>query len=126
MIRQRALLAILFVTNLFANNGKSSSTTVYFSHFISLKTDSRKLSTVFFLFPKLGKFDSTFILTKQTILCQYSNSQNTFGLYIVSRCRTRGESEDHTSEKARKGSTLALKPRADVTRSPKQGYLIGT
>ena len=29
----------------------------------------------------------------------------------------------HTSEKARKkGSTLALKPRADVTRSPKQGY----
>ena len=42
-------------------------------------------------------------------------------LYTVSRCRTRGESEDHTSEKARKGSTLALKPRADVTRSPKQG-----
>ena len=25
-------------------------------------------------------------------------------------CHTRGESEDHTSEKARKGSTLALKP----------------
>ena len=43
-------------------------------------------------------------------------------LYTVSRCRTRGESEDHTSKKARKGSTLALKPRADVTRSPKQGY----
>ena len=40
----------------------------------------------------------------------------------VSRCRTRGESEDHTSEKAHKGSTLALKPRADGTRSPKQGY----
>ena len=34
--------------------------------------------------------------------------------YTVSRCRTRGESEDHTSEKARKGSTLALKPRTDV------------
>ena len=35
---------------------------------------------------------------------------------------TRGESEDHTSEKAcKKGSTLALKPRADVTRGPKQG-----
>ena len=27
-----------------------------------------------------------------------------------------------TPEKARKGSTLALKSRADVTRSPKQGY----
>ena len=44
-------------------------------------------------------------------------------LYTVSRCCNRGESEDHTSEKAcKKGSTLALKPRADVTRSPKQGY----
>ena len=42
--------------------------------------------------------------------------------YEVSRCHTRDESEDHTSEKARKGSTLALKRRADVTRSPKQGY----
>ena len=29
------------------------------------------------------------------------------------RCRTRGESEDHTSKKACKGSTLALKPRAE-------------
>ena len=43
-------------------------------------------------------------------------------LYTVSRCCTRGESEDHTSKKACKGFTLALKPRADVTRSPKQGY----
>ena len=43
-------------------------------------------------------------------------------LYIVSRCCTRSESEDHTGEKACKGSTLALKPRADVTISPKQGY----
>ena len=42
--------------------------------------------------------------------------------YTVSRCCTRRESEDHTSEKAGKGSTLALKPRADVTRNPKQGY----
>ena len=41
--------------------------------------------------------------------------------YTVSRCCTRGESEDHTREKACKGSTLALKPRVDVTRSPKQG-----
>ena len=39
--------------------------------------------------------------------------------YTVSRC----ESEDHTDEKAhKKGSTLAFKSRADVTRSPKQGY----
>ena len=43
--------------------------------------------------------------------------------YAASRCHTRGESKDHTCEKARKkGSTLALKPRADITRSPKQGY----
>ena len=40
----------------------------------------------------------------------------------VSRCHTRGESEDHISKKACKGSTLALKPRADISRSPKQGY----
>ena len=40
----------------------------------------------------------------------------------LSRCRTRGESEDHTVKKARqKGSTLALKSTADVN-SPKQGY----
>ena len=31
-------------------------------------------------------------------------------------------SEDHIGEKAYKGSMLALKPRADITRSPKQGY----
>ena len=42
------------------------------------------------------------------------------------RCRTRGESEGSVvhrrgSMQARE-STLALKPRADVTRSPKQGY----
>ena len=43
-------------------------------------------------------------------------------LYTVSRCHTRGESEDHTGKKVWKGSTLALKLRADITRSPKQGY----
>ena len=43
-------------------------------------------------------------------------------LYTVRKCQTRGESEDHTSERACKGSILALKPRADVTRNPKQGY----
>ena len=43
-------------------------------------------------------------------------------LCTVSRCHTRGKSEDHTGEKACKGSTLVLNPRADVTRRPKQGY----
>ena len=43
-------------------------------------------------------------------------------LYTVIRCHTRGESEDHTGEKAYKGYTLALKSWAEVTRSPKQGY----
>ena len=44
-------------------------------------------------------------------------------LHTVSRCHTRGESEDHTSDEVRKkGFTLALEPRADVTRSPKQWY----
>ena len=38
----------------------------------------------------------------------------------VSGCRTRGESEDHTGEKVCKESTLVLKPRVYVTRSPKQ------
>ena len=42
-------------------------------------------------------------------------------LYTVSRCRPRGESENQR-ENASKGSTLTLKPRADVTRSPKQGH----
>ena len=47
-------------------------------------------------------------------------------LYTVGRCRTRGESEESVvrrqgSTQARE-STLALKPKADVTRSPKQGY----
>ena len=42
-------------------------------------------------------------------------------LYTVSRCHTRGESEDHTGEKVCKRSTLALKPRADITKSPKRG-----
>ena len=42
-------------------------------------------------------------------------------LYTVSRCRTRGESEDQ-SEKAHKGSALALKPSTDVTQSSKQRY----
>ena len=44
-------------------------------------------------------------------------------LHTVSRCHTRGESEDHTNEKAwKKGSTLALKSREDITISPQQPY----
>ena len=43
-------------------------------------------------------------------------------LFTVSRCHTGGESEDHTREKACKGSTLALKHRVDITRSPKHRY----
>ena len=43
----------------------------------------------------------------------------------VSRCHTRGESEDHIGEKTGKqGSPLASKSSADVTRSPKQGYQV--
>ena len=42
--------------------------------------------------------------------------------HTVSRCHTRSETEDRTSEKACKGSTQALKPMADITRSPKQEY----
>ena len=40
-------------------------------------------------------------------------------MLTAGRCRTRGAK---AGEKARKGSTLALKPRADVPSSPKQGY----
>ena len=47
-------------------------------------------------------------------------------IYTVSRCRSRGESEEYVvhrrgSMQARE-STLALKPKADVTRSSKQRY----
>ena len=40
-------------------------------------------------------------------------------LYTVSRCHTRGEFDEWPASKK---STLALKPRTDVTRSPKQEY----
>ena len=43
-------------------------------------------------------------------------------LHTGSRYCTRGGSEDCTGEKACKESTLVLKPRANVTRSLKQGY----
>ena len=58
--------------------------------------------------------------------CLWTHMQKKLGChadpYTVSRCHTRGESVDHSSKKACKGSTLALKPRADITRSPKQEY----
>ena len=50
--------------------------------------------------------------------CQLKRHGSHTDLCTVSRCRTRGESKDHTSEKAHKGSTLALKPREDVIRNP--------
>ena len=41
----------------------------------------------------------------------------------VNRCHTRGESEEQCAgKKVWKISTLVLKPRADITRSPKQVY----
>ena len=46
----------------------------------------------------------------------------TLKAHSVSRCCTRGESQDHTGKKACEESTLALKPRADSTRSPKERY----
>ena len=55
------------------------------------------------------------------LICKYLDWKGWVDLYTVSRCCTRGESENHTGEKVCKGSTWALKPRADVTRSQKQG-----
>ena len=52
--------------------------------------------------------------------CKYVDWQGSADLDTVNRCYTRDESEDHTEEKACKGSTPALKPRTDITRSPKQ------
>ena len=63
------------------------------------------------------------LLTRKMSHCVDKSKSKQSILYAVSRCCTRGESEDHTGEKVRrKGSTLALKPRAEVSRSPKQGY----
>ena len=48
------------------------------------------------------------------------------GRYEVSRCCTRAESEESIAHRPQstqtRGSTFALKPSADITRSPKQGY----
>ena len=57
-------------------------------------------------------------------VCKYVDQKDLAAMLtsIQSAGVTRGESEDHTSEKACKGSALALKLREDITRSPKQGY----
>ena len=51
-------------------------------------------------------------------ICKYVDQK---GSPAMLTSTVRGESEDHTGEKCKR-STLALKPRADVTRSPKQGH----
>ena len=45
-------------------------------------------------------------------------------LHIVSRCCTRGESEDHYRQESMQARDppLTLKPSTDITTSPKQGY----
>ena len=53
--------------------------------------------------------------------CKYVSAD----LYTVSRCRTNGESEDHTGKKAYMGSNLALIPRASVIKSPKNRSISG-
>ena len=59
-------------------------------------------------------------------ICKYVDQKGLASILTsidtVSRFLTRVESEDHIVEKAHKGSTLALKPGEDITRSPKQGY----
>ena len=42
----------------------------------------------------------------------------------INRCHTKGESEESIGRQSlqMRGSTVAFKPRADVTRSPKQGF----
>ena len=44
------------------------------------------------------------------------------GCQEASMCYTRGESVDITGDKVCEGSTIALKPSADVTRSHQQWY----
>ena len=78
-------------------------------------------------------------LNKMEVVCDRNNSYRSvfFSIAVsiiwfkhnrqeVSRCRTRGESEeciaDRKGSKQARHSTLALKPRADIIRSPKQGY----
>ena len=58
-------------------------------------------------------------------ICKYVDQKGSTAmlpLCTVSRRCTRDESQVHTSEKAHKGSTLALKPMENVIRSPKQEY----
>ena len=63
------------------------------------------------------------------MICKYVNQKSCHaGYQEVSSCCTRGESDESiahrdTMRHAREGSTLTLKPRADVTRSLKRGYV---
>ena len=70
------------------------------------------------------KYESYLIVFKGHI-CKYVDRKGSAAMltpFTVSRCCTSGESEDDTGKKACKGIPLALKPRYDITRSPKQGY----
>ena len=64
-----------------------------------------------------------YFLLQDTIRLKVYSSKRLGGhvdIHIVSRCRTRGEPEDYAAKKcASNGSTLALKLRVDVVRSPK-------
>ena len=66
-------------------------------------------------------------------ICRYVDRKDSAAMLTstVSRCHTRGESREfiacrwqsmQVTKHASEGSTLALKPRGYVTRSPKQGY----
>ena len=53
------------------------------------------------LVAKIQLEDDTYVIE----VCSMWNPVSHADLYIVNRCCTRGESEDHTGKKARKGST---------------------
>ena len=61
--------------------------------------------------------------TRASAMLVHKVMDKTAGLKEVSRCHTRDESEKSVAcKQTSEGSTLALKPRADVNRSPKEGY----
>ena len=65
------------------------------------------------------------LLDTSTNVCGSKKAWCHSDLSRVSRCH-RGESEDHASEKACKGSILTFKYRADITRSPNSGINVST
>ena len=66
-----------------------------------------------------GTNDRGFEHQTPTNACRYMDQKGSAAMQTSNsqQCWARGESEDHTSEKVCKRSTLALKPRADITRS---------